>query len=53
MEPAVKPAADLTRTGVIGVLATEGTLDSEKFMDLQSLFRDRVEIITKGMPRTG
>jgi len=50
MEPAVKPAADLTRTGVIGVLATEGTLDSEKFMDLQSLFRDRVEIITKACP---
>lgn len=50
MEPAVKPAADLTRTGVIGVLATEGTLDSEKFMDLESLYRDRVEIITKACP---
>ncbi|MBN4053710.1 glutamate racemase [Haliea sp. AH-315-K21] len=50
MEPAIKPAADLTRTGVIGVLATEGTLDSEKFMDLQSLYRDRVEIITKACP---
>lgn len=47
MEPAIKPAADLTRTGVIGVLATEGTLDSEKFMDLQSLYTDKVEIITK------
>ncbi len=50
MEPAVKPAADLTRTGVIGVLATEGTIDSEKYMDLQSLYRDRVEIITKACP---
>lgn len=47
MEPAIKPAADLTRTGVIGVLATEGTLDSEKFLDLESLYKDRVEIITK------
>jgi glutamate racemase len=50
MEPAIKPAADLTRTGVIGVLATTGTLDSEKFMDLHSLYRDRVEIITKACP---
>ena len=50
MEPAIKPAADLTRTGVIGVLATEGTIDSEKYMDLQSLYRDRVEIITKACP---
>ncbi|MBT5186630.1 MAG: glutamate racemase [Gammaproteobacteria bacterium] len=47
MEPAIKPAADLTRTGVVGVLATEGTLDSEKFMDLESLYKDKVEIITK------
>ncbi len=50
MEPAIKPAADLTRTGVIGVLATEGTIDSEKYMDLESLYRDRVEIITKSCP---
>ncbi len=50
MEPAIKPAADLTRTGVIGVLATAGTLDSEKFMDLHTLYRNRVEIITKACP---
>ncbi len=47
MEPAIKSAADLTLTGVIGVLATEGTLDSEKFIDLSSLYRDRLKIITK------
>ena len=47
MEPAIKPAADLTRSGVIGVLATEGTLDSERFMDLRSLYKDKVVIITK------
>ncbi len=50
MEPAIKPAADLTRTGVIGVLATEGTVDSDKYLDLESLYRDRVEIITKACP---
>jgi glutamate racemase len=31
MEPAVKPAASLTKTGVIGVLATKGTLGGSKY----------------------
>jgi glutamate racemase len=31
MEPAVKPAAAATRSGVVGVLATTGTLQSAKF----------------------
>jgi glutamate racemase len=31
MEPAVKPAASLTKTGVIGVLATKGTLGGRKY----------------------
>lgn len=34
IEPAVKPAAALTRSGVIGVLATSGTLASARFADL-------------------
>jgi len=50
MEPALKPASDLTRTGVIGVLATTGTLDSEKYMDLHSLYREKVKIITRACP---
>ena len=32
MEPAIKPAAQFTKTGVIGVLATAGTLCSEKYL---------------------
>lgn len=32
MEPAIKPAAQSTCTGVIGVLATAGTLCSEKYL---------------------
>lgn len=32
MEPAVKPAALSTRTGVIGVLATAGTLKADKYL---------------------
>ncbi len=35
VEPGLKPAAALTRSGVVGVLATEGTLASDKFQKLQ------------------
>ena len=34
IEPALKPAAVLSKTGVIGVMATRGTLNSEKFRKL-------------------
>jgi glutamate racemase len=34
IEPALKPAAALSKTGVIGVMATRGTLNSEKFRAL-------------------
>lgn len=46
VEPAVKPAAQGSRTGVVGVLATSGTIASDKFLHLQSRFHDRVEIMT-------
>lgn len=32
MEPAIKPAAQMTKTGVVGVLATAGTLKSDKYL---------------------
>ncbi len=35
VEPGLKPAAALTRSGTVGVLATEGTLASDKFQKLQ------------------
>ena len=35
VEPGLKPAAALTQTGVVGVLATSGTLASDKFRALQ------------------
>uniref|UniRef100_UPI0025829E79 aspartate/glutamate racemase family protein n=1 Tax=Pseudomonas sp. TaxID=306 RepID=UPI0025829E79 len=38
MEPAVKPAAAATRSGVVGVLATTGTLQSAKFAALLDRF---------------
>ena len=34
VEPAIKPAAQLTRTGRVGVMATRGTVESEKFRRL-------------------
>ena len=35
VEPGLKPAAALTTTGIVGVLATSSTLVSEKFQNLQ------------------
>ncbi len=34
VEPAIKPAAQLTRTGRVGVMATRGTVSSQKFQRL-------------------
>jgi glutamate racemase len=47
VEPAVKPAAEQSRSGVVGVLATSGTIASDKFLNLQSRFSDRVQILTR------
>lgn len=50
MEPAVKPAVAATRTGVIGVLATVGTLESAKFAALLEQYAGDVEIVTQACP---
>lgn len=47
MEPAVKPAALGTRTGVIGVLATAGTLKASKYLDTRGRFEDSVRIVER------
>ena len=44
MEPAVKPAALGTKTGVIGVLATAGTLKASKYLNNRGRFEDNVRI---------
>ena len=44
MEPAVKPAALGTQTGVVGVLATAGTLKGSKYLDTKGRFQDDVRI---------
>lgn len=50
MEPAVKPAAAATRSGVVGVLATVGTLESARFAALLERYGEEVEIVTQGCP---
>ncbi|CAG0954447.1 glutamate racemase [Methylophilaceae bacterium] len=47
MEPAVKPAAAATRTGVIGVLATSGTLQSAQFAGLLESYGQNVRVVTQ------
>ena len=42
MEPAIKPAAKMTRSGVVGVLATAGTLKSEKYLNHKQKYVDMV-----------
>lgn len=45
MEPAVKPAALQTCSGVVGVLATAGTLRASKYLDTRDRFADGVTVI--------
>jgi len=45
MEPAVKPAATGTKSGVIGVLATAGTLAGSKYLDTKSHIDGDVRIV--------
>ena len=44
MEPAVKPAASGTRNGVVGVLATAGTLKAAKYLNIKGQYADAVRI---------
>ena len=45
MEPAVKPAALGTKSGVIGVLATAGTLKGSKYLNTRGLYADGVRVV--------
>ncbi len=50
MEPAVKPAVTASRNGIVGVLATTGTLASARFAALLERYAGDGEIITQGCP---
>ncbi len=47
MEPAVKPAASLTKTGVIGVLATKGTLEGKMYNSSLKKYAKNIEVVQR------
>lgn len=47
MEPAVKPAAAASHSGIIGVLATTGTLHSAQFAALLEHYGQHVQVVTQ------
>jgi glutamate racemase len=47
MEPAVKPAAEASKNGIIGVLATVGTLKSAQFAGLLEAYGRDVKVVTQ------
>lgn len=47
IEPAVKPAVAMTRTGVVGILATDNTLRSDKFAHLLHQHGHRARILVQ------
>ena len=50
MEPAVKPAAALTRSKVIGVLATAATFQGELFESVVGRFAEGVTVVNQACP---
>lgn len=51
MEPGVKPATVITKSGTIGILATEASLAGEKFHKLLTTHGAGVRAITRPCPR--
>ena len=47
MEPAVKPAAAASHSGIIGVLATTGTLHSAQFAALLEHYGQHIQVVTQ------
>ena len=50
IEPAVKPAVAMTRSGVIGILATGQTVDSAKFADLLNRHGRQAQVLAQPCP---
>lgn len=50
MEPAVKPAAEVTETGTVAVLATAATFQGDLFADLVGRFAGDVSIVEQACP---
>lgn len=47
MEPAVKPAAALTRRGVVGVMATPGTFDGRMYRETVRRHAEGIQVVTR------
>jgi glutamate racemase len=50
MEPAVKPAAQSTRTGKVGVMATPATFQGELFASVVERFANGVQLVNQVCP---
>ncbi|MFN8373225.1 MAG: aspartate/glutamate racemase family protein, partial [Anaerolineae bacterium] len=50
MEPAVKPAAEATQSGVIGVLATQTTANGALYKNVLQRYASHVRVITQVTP---
>jgi glutamate racemase len=50
MEPAVKPAVEQSRTGVIGVVATPATFQGELFASVVDRFAQKSRVVTQTLP---
>ncbi len=50
MEPGVKPAVLSSKRGVVGILATEGMVQSNRMRDLVQRFAKKVEVVIQPCP---
>lgn len=50
MEPAVKPAAEITRSGVVGVLATPATFQGELFASVVDRYAEGIRVLQSTLP---
>lgn len=50
MEPAVKPASELTNSGIVGILATEATFQGELFRSLVGRHASDIDVVEQACP---
>ena len=50
LEPAVKPAAQLSKNGIIGVLATQRTINSERLLGLTERYAKDTKVLAQACP---
>jgi len=50
LEPALKPASESTACHRVGVLATQSTLDSQKYQELKSKYGKQIQLVEKASP---